>query len=173
MKKLLILFFVFTPPVQAFDFEGGSLHIPAGFEGPITQDLNGQGNVYAFKRPHKDTSAALLQISVFDPGQKFPELSQEEMKEAASQYLLQFLGGVERRRTNFQRGPVQFLRIGGLPLAKISWNGDHNQQRLEGVMYCYIFKSRIVNLHTQDYSKYNRQYIEQAVRAFESMHIAR
>ena len=40
-------------------------------------------------------------------------------------------------------------------------------------MYCYIFNSKIVSLHTQDLVEFNELYLEQAVKAFETIKLAR
>jgi len=171
---IAILLLSYSVMGYTFDFEGGHISIPQNFEGPITKNMGSQGTAYAFGRKHSDgKTATLLQLSVFNPGQKFPSLSQKELKEAAAHYLIEILRGVERRRTNFQKSKISYIQISGIPAAKIYWSGSASSRKIEGVMYCYIRNSDVISLHTQDFKEYKGKYISQAVNAFESIRINR
>lgn len=170
--NILIILAIFTQSVYGFEFEGGRIEIPQSFEGPISQDMAGQAKVYGFKRVHDDgVTGTLLQISVFDPGKKFPALSYDELKKGAGNYLSQILGGVERRRQGFAKSGIQYVEISGIPVAKVAWTGLASSEKMEGVMYCYIYNSKIISLHTQDFTEYKGQYLSQAVHAFENIKI--
>lgn len=169
---LTILLLSFSMHSYGFEFEGGTIKIPHNFEGPITKNLGPQGKAYGFRNLHKDRqNATLLQITVLDPGKKFPPLSEQQLKEGASHYLLNMLSGVERRRTEFKKSKIEHIKISGIPTAKIHWSGYVSNQKAEGIMYCYIYNSRVISLHTQDLKKYSDKYLNQAAKAFETIRI--
>ena len=173
MRSLLFLLLLLSGIARAYDFEDGSIDIPEGFEGPITQHM-GQGvSSTAYSYPHGESGGTLLQITTWNPGQEFPKMSKEELKAGSEQYLLQFLGGIERKRESFERGQVEFIEASGHPLAKISWKGSAMGKSVHGVMYCFIFNSKIYSFHTQDFDSFNKKYTNLAVKAFESMQLKR
>ncbi len=102
-----------------------------------------------------------------------PNLSRSELKEGSKHYLLQFLSGIERRRKDFERGEVEFIEVSGHPLAKVEWKGKSRGESLHGVMYCFIYNSKIYGFHTQDFSSYNKKYTNLAITAFESIELNR
>ena len=172
--RVIVLLLLVTQSAFGFEFEGGTIEIPSNFNGPIYRHMDGQGTVYGFKKTHKDgKTGTLLQLTVFEPGQKFPELSRQELKEGASNYLLQLLSGVERRRKMFVKSNVEFVEISSVPTAKITWTGSEYSRKMEGVMYCYIHNSKVIGLHTQDFIEYKGKYLSQAVQAFENIKINR
>lgn len=74
-KVLIILLFIMNPAF-GFEFEGGSIEIPPNFEGPSIGIMSAQAKTYGFKKTHPDKkTGALLQITVFNPGPKYPALS--------------------------------------------------------------------------------------------------
>lgn len=173
LRNILIFFIFASGPVQAYEFGDGYIDIPGGFEGPITQNIGQGARSAAFTFPHANGGGALLQITAWDPGQTIPPMSAEELKKGSKQYLLQFLGGVERKRNNFKRREVQFVQISGHPAAKVAWSGEVQGKEVHGVMYCLIFNSKIYSLHTQDLASFGKKYTAMAVDAFESIQLER
>ncbi|MCF6262391.1 MAG: hypothetical protein L3J24_02195 [Xanthomonadales bacterium] len=172
--RVLLFLMIISQPAFGFEFGAGVIEIPQYFEGPLSHDMRGKGSVHVFKKAHKhDKTGAVLQITVFDPGGKFPVLSKNELREGAEKYLVQFLEGVERKRKGFVKSSIEFIEISGIPAAKISWTGSEYSRELEGVMYCYVYDSKIISLHTQDFKEYKGKYISQAVHAFENIKIKR
>jgi hypothetical protein len=171
----LALFFIsISTGADEYSFADASIKIPAGFEGPFEQSMGPGTSAIAFRHLHGDgNDATLLQITIWNPGKPFPEMSDDELKEGAAQYLAQFLSGVARKRNNFKQGDVEFITISDVPVAKVDWSGDLGLKKAHGVMYCYIFNSKIVSLHTQDLVEFNELYLEQAVKAFETIKLAR
>lgn len=112
----------------------------------------------------------LLQISVYDTGGKIPAtLKKEELSQGAEKYLLDFLKGIERRRTNFVRGDALHLTLGGVPAAKVSWNGDLQGMPTNGVMYCVIVGQNVISFHTQDSGSEPTAAMRLAMKSIESM----
>jgi hypothetical protein len=173
IRNLLFLLILLSGIAKAYDFEDGSIVIPEGFEGPITQNMGQGASSTAFSFPHGDSGGTLLQITTWNPGQKFPNMSKDELKTGSEQYLLQFLGGIERKRENFERGEVKFIEVSGHPLAKVNWKGKAMGENVHGVMYCFIFNSKIYSFHTQDLASFNKKYTSLAVNAFESVQLKR
>jgi hypothetical protein len=54
LLRIFIILILFPQSAFGFEFEGGVIKIPEYFEGPISQDMRGQGTVYGFKKIHKD-----------------------------------------------------------------------------------------------------------------------
>lgn len=159
---------------NALEFLGGEIEIPYGFEGPVTKNMGGGSSVIAFTKPHKgDGTGTLLQITVWDPGQSFPPMSDDELKKGSSKYLLQFLSGIERARSSFTSSDIKFVSISGIPVAKTEWKGKARGKNMHGTMYCYIYDSKIISLHTQDFEKYNGRYTDSVIASFESILIKR
>ncbi|MDX1756017.1 MAG: hypothetical protein R3175_08175 [Marinobacter sp.] len=171
MRNVLIaLWVLFSPPLLAFTFDAGQIEIPDGFDGPTSKGMGNNTIVHAFTHPHSgEDSSALLQISIWNPGGTFPSMTGQQREEAAKSYLMQFLSGVARARRGFRHGDVEILSISGQPVARVAWQGEVDKGSAEGVMYCYLGRSQLVVLHTQDLTRFDRRYIDQAVQAFEAM----
>ena len=176
MKNILItlIIAVLSATASAFEFEQGRIDIPEGFEGPTTENMGPHTSVVAFvkRHPNKETGT-LLQITSWNPGQKFPELSMDQLKEGAANYLLQFIGGIERKRTTFKKSSIEYVSISTVPAAKITWTGVASDRAMTGTMYCLIYQSNIISLHTQDFVEYGHKDIDSAVLAFESIQLKR
>lgn len=173
MRNVLFAFLtLFSVPLFAFTFDAGQIEIPDGFEGPASKGMGNNMIVHAFTHPHSgaDTSA-LLQISIWNPGGTFPSMSGRQLEEAATGYLMQFLSGVARARRDFRHSDVEMLSISGRPVAKVMWQGTVDKGDAEGIMYCYLGRSQLVILHTQDLARFGGRYIDQAVQAFEAMEL--
>jgi len=153
---------------QVYNIADISISIPSGFEGPI-KDNKDEADVTGFTFPHDGGGATLFQITTINPGKSFPEMSEDELKAGAKQYLLQFLEGVKRKRNNFKQDNVNFIKVSGQPIAKVTWTGDARGKSLHGVMYSFIYNSKIYSFHTQDFTTYNKKYTKLAVKSFESI----
>jgi len=84
--------------------------VPAGFEGPTSADPGPGAHIDGYVRhiPGQERGT-LLQITTYDFGSKLKDMPKEELADAAEHYLLQFLGGVERKRTGFHASkPLAF-----------------------------------------------------------------
>lgn len=173
IRNILCLLLLVSGIAQAYEFEDGSIVIPKGFEGPITQNMGQGATSTAFTFPHDEAGGTLLQITTWNPGQKFPNISKEELKAGSEQYLLQFLGGIKRKRENFKRGQVEFVDVSSHSLAKVNWEGKAMGESVHGVMYCFIYNSKIYSFHTQDFASFNKEYTNLAVKAFEAMQLKR
>ena len=173
IRSFLFLIVLISGAVNAYDFGDGSIDIPEGFEGPITQSMGAGASSTAFTFHHDSSGGTLLQITTWNPGQTFPSMSIEELRAGSEQYLLQFLGGIERKRENFKQSQVEFIQISGHPVAKVSWSGKAQGEDVHGVMYCLVFNSKIYSFHTQDFSSFGGIHTNSAVEAFESIELKR
>src|SRR5262245_52680885 len=66
---------------------------------------------------------ALLEVTVYDFGPKLASASPAEIASGTEQYLRQFLGGIERRRTNYLLSPISHATLAGAPAAMATWTG--------------------------------------------------
>ncbi|GGB79302.1 hypothetical protein GCM10011352_01200 [Marinobacterium zhoushanense] len=165
----LVILLIVSFNSYAFRFSGGELTPPQGFEGPVTKDMGRGSQTIAFFKEQSEKFKTLLQITVFETGQELPEMSESELKQGLSNYLLKFLSGVSRQRANFIKSDVTFVDISGITASKVSWRGSAHGMELEGVMYCYLSGSKIISMHTQDLASNNSIYIKQAVNSIESI----
>ena len=171
MRYLLAVLLVISGAAHAYRFGDGSIEIPEGFEGPVKEKMGRNGTMTAFKRPHETGKGALLQITAWEPDEQFSDLSTQRKKKLSKRYLLQFLGGIERRRDSFERDSVEFVRISGEPTAKVDWRWEVQGQSVHGVMYCLIVNSTIYSFQTQDLARFDGKYTAKAVDAFESVEL--
>jgi hypothetical protein len=155
LKRLAaLLLIVASCAILAAPFESATyvLDVPVGFEGPISQSMGAEGSVIAFAKPHANVpTTTLLQISIFEVPTHLPALPRQDLGPASERYLGQFLGGIERRRSNFvSTGPTR-VTLGGLPASRSTWVGEAQGRKLHGVMYCVIVDHQVFQLHTQDF----------------------
>jgi hypothetical protein len=135
-----------------FEAETFILDVPVGFEGPISQSMGAEGSVVAFTKPHANApTTTLLQITIFEVPSHLPALPRHDLGPASERYLGQFLGGIERRRSNFVSTVPTRVTLSGLPASRSSWVGEAQGRKLHGVMYCVIVGHQVFQLHTQDF----------------------
>lgn len=125
-----------------------SIDPPAEFQGPIRQQKEG-ADIVAWTHKQPDGTATLLQVTTYHLAAMLPKMSEEDSYGGAKQYLGEMLGGIERRRTEFHQSEYVRIKLAGRPAARISWTGIMDNRPTNGVMYCVIVGSYMVNLHTQ------------------------
>jgi hypothetical protein len=145
------------------------LAVPSNFEGPQRASESGaQVEAYVHRIPGTERST-LLQISTYDFGAKLKDVPKEELGNGAEHYLLQFLGGIERRRTEYHGSSPTRVLLGGIPAARAEWTGKAKNQLMSGVMYCVIVGTTVVAFHTQGFSDSAPSDRTAAIRAIESV----
>ena len=146
-----------------------TLAVPEGFVAAPAQRQDNM-SVWAWTKSAPGGKVkALLQVSVYDFGSRFAQLPREELGNGAEKYLRDFLGGVERRRTNYLLSPVKRVQISGAPAAVATWTGRAGPADLIGVMYCVIVRNRfVVSFHTQDLGSEPSTAMYEAISAIES-----
>jgi hypothetical protein len=168
---LLTLVCVAAFAAAPFSTDGISISVPNGFEGPVIQN-QGQAKVVAFTKQSTTVSVnTLLQVSIFNPGPgAIPTtLSQQELSAGAQKYLLDFVKGIERRRTEYGQGEVAKLLLAGTPAAKIAWHGRIEGLSSNGVMYCVILQGKIFSFHTQDMGRESTANMREAIKSIEAI----
>jgi len=179
MRKLVALFAVlvaFASNVLADQYKDQVvvLDIPQGFEGPIEQSAGPQAKVVGYTRPYPNRDGGtLFQITEFQMGEALRAMPEDQRGATAEYYLGQFLGGVERRRTNFAAAKAEKIMLGGIPGARVTWTGDVDGQRTSGVMYCVVIGTVVVSLHTQDVDGAPPENRAAATKAFEGVAVSR
>ena len=158
-----------TAAAGDFTLQPVTIAVPAGFEGPIRQQQQG-ATMVAFTKSGPNAKT-LLQISIYDFGKNQPKMTDAERKSAASKYLLDFVGGVERRRTNFRRTEPSPMTIGGAPAARLQWTGRLQGLDTVGVMYCFVAGTKVISFHTQDLGSEPTAAMGEAMQAFEAVKV--
>lgn len=170
MKKFVLIAF-FSVPVFAsaavFSVKPVTLTIPDGFEGPVRGEGQG-GVVVGFTKNNLGPMKTLLQITIYNASSKSMSKSEINGGAAASKCLLEFVGGVARRRMDFNRTEPVMLKISGLPAAKLSWTGRVQEIETVGVMYCFISGTDVISFHTQGIGTIPTPAMIEAANAFES-----
>lgn len=170
MKMLVVLASLIAPLVAfAGDFTVApvTITLPKGFEGAQRQEMQNAVTV-GFTKSSSLAVKPLLQISIYNFGSRLKTINEAERSAAASKYLLDFLGGVARRRTDFNRTEPTMLHISRLPAAKLRWTGNVGGIKMVGVMYCFIAGSRVISFHTQDVGSTPTPAMIEAMGAFEA-----
>jgi len=91
----------------------------------------------------------------------------------AERYLRQFLGGIERRRTNYVSSPLAHIKLAGLPAVRATWNGAVGGRPVVGVMYSVIVENKYaVIFHTQDLGSTPSSGMFEAMQAIEAATLA-
>ena len=167
---LLVLLTASGVSAQQYRDELLVLEVPEGFEGPVEESPDPQAKTVGYIKPYaRADGGTLFQITEYDMGDALRGMPEGERGATADFYLAQFLGGVERRRTNFTATAPQRIELGGLPAARATWTGAAAGQRASGVMYCVVVGTVVVSFHTQDIEGAPPENRAAAVRAFESV----
>jgi hypothetical protein len=147
--------------------------VPEGFQAAQTQKLP-KLLITAWTKSVRDGSMkTLLQINVIDVGAQGKPAAPEDLAHYAEKYLRQFLGGIERRRTNYVASPVAHIKLAGLPAARATWNGAVGGRAAVGVMYSVIVHNRYaVIFHTQDLGSTPSSGMFEAMQSIESARLA-
>jgi hypothetical protein len=148
--------------------------VPEGFEAAQTQRLKKTLITAWTKSVRSAGLKTLLQINVIDfgsaPGKP---AAPQELNIYAEKYLRQFLGGIERRRTNYVSSPIAHIKLAGLPAARATWNGAVGGRAAVGVMYSVIVRNRFaVIFHTQDLGNTPTSGMFEAMQSIEAATLA-
>lgn len=169
---ILVAQFLLAVPVHAAPVTVGPVVIivPDGFQAAQTQRLKKTLITAWTKSVRNQGLKTLLQINVVDfgspPGKP---AAPQDLNSYAEKYLHQFLGGIERRRSNYVSSPVAHIELAGLPAARATWNGSVGGRAAVGVMYSVIVQNRYaVIFHTQDLGSTPTSGMFEAMQAIEA-----
>jgi len=172
-SALTLLLAFHAPPLFAATFEdaGIRIEIPEGYVGPVASD-RGTSRSRGFRKPHpgSDLNTAIL-ITVNDFGPSFAKQAATEGEALAREYLADFIGEIARNRTGFRAGKVQRVMISGVPAFRIGWSGAAQGIDFEGIVYCLVSGSRVIQVQVQDAAKHAKVRIPEASRAVERLRL--
>src|SRR5580658_2743893 len=95
------------------------IDVPAGFEGPVTQQPDSKSWVAGFVKQYPDdTRGTLLEITTYDVGDQLKSMPESLRVSTTDSYLKQMLGGVARKRTSFKSSPPTHIQLGGVPASR-------------------------------------------------------
>ncbi|MEP7242270.1 MAG: hypothetical protein ABI885_01140 [Gammaproteobacteria bacterium] len=161
-------------PLQAMAAVVGpvTLEIPQGFQ-PAQTQRNGKTLISAWTKSSRDKHVkALLQVSIYDYSAKLAKTPASEMQAGAEKYLREFLGGIERRRSQYSQSAVTQMVLAGAPAARAAWHGKIGPMDVVGVMYSTILDNRyVVSLHTQDLGMEPTSAMLEAMHAIEALQL--
>lgn len=165
----MIALVLFSGLVHGFEFDGGRIEIPQGFEGPTSGEL-GKGIVSTgFIVPHGDNTAAVLQITIWKVPGDLSKIPADKLKPETEKYLMHFLQGTANNRTKFVQGKIEYIQISNQMVAKVKWSGLKEGYATHGIMYCLIYNAKVYSFHAQDYSEHKHKYANMAVKAIENI----
>jgi len=161
-------------PSMAADARVGSvvLTVPAVFKGPAKAEADAGVEVLGYSASEGVTQpAAVLQLTRYVLPTVPDNLSDSELEQGTSQYLLQMMTGIERRRTEYtQTAPVK-IRLGGKVAAKATWQGNSNGAAMNGTMYCVLSGKDVIWLHAFGPGNEASVNVALAIRAIEALRI--
>lgn len=140
------------------DFDAYQIRVPKGFQ-PIQAPavpLPGM-SMYAWAGPPRPDGS---QPTVLAMVAKVPP------QEAANMTLLQFqermLGGLKRRRSDWQQTPVESGQVNGLPFARTAWQATAPElsRKMAGVEYVTKDGATFLQLRSQDFDAYQEQALK-------------
>ena len=148
--------------------------VPEGFAAAQTQRQKKTLITAWTKSVRNGSLKTLLQIDVIDfgsaPGKPVAE---QDLAIYAEKYLRQFLGTIERRRTNYVSSPFAHIKLAGLPAVRATWNGAVGGRATVGVMYSVIVRNRYaVIFHTQDLGSTPSSGMFEAMQSIEAVTLA-
>ena len=148
------------------------ISVPAGFSEAGSQQQGGM-QVAAWTKPNGPVKT-LLQVSIYDFGSQLDKKpSPQDLTAGSEKYLRDFLGGIERRRTDYQLSPVEHMKLAGLPASRATWKGRAGDIASVGVMYCVIVQGRfVVSFHTQDAGSSPTDAMREAMKSIETAKIS-
>jgi hypothetical protein len=156
-----------------FAFSGVALVVPDQFAGPAraAPASNAESIAFAVSRGPGVPGTA-LQITRYDFGDPLPMDTEDDKFNAASQYLLEMLKGIERHRTSYtQTVPVKAL-LAGTVSARSSWKGNLHGIPVNGVMFCFVRGSTVLFFHAFGSGDNPDDDMILAVKAIEDLRIA-
>jgi hypothetical protein len=145
--------------------------VPEGFAAAQTQRQKKTLITAWTKSVRGGSLKTLLQIDVIDFGSSPGKpAAAQDLAIYAEKYLRQFLGGIERRRTNYVSSPLAHIKLAGLPAVRATWNGAVGGRATVGVMYSVIVKNRYaVVFHTQDLGNTPSSGMFEAMQSIEAV----
>jgi hypothetical protein len=176
LATLLVLQFLLTLSAQAAPVTVGPvvISVPEGFAAAQTQKQKKTLITAWTKSVRNGSLKTLLQINVIDFGSRAGKAAAaQDQAIYAEKYLRQFLGGIERRRTNYVSSPIAHIKLAGLPAVRATWNGAVGGRPVVGVMYSVIVQNQYaVIFHTQDLGSTPSSGMFEAMQSIESATLA-
>ena len=176
LAALLLAQFLLAAAAQATSATVGPvvIAVPDGFEAAPTQRLKKTRVAAWTKSVRNGGLKTLLQVNVVDFGSSPGKpAASRDLNHYAEQYLHQFLGSIEQRRTHFVASPVAHIKLAGLPALRATWNGTVGGRAAVGVMYSVIVQNRYaVILHTQDLGNTPTSGMFEAMQSIEAVALA-
>jgi len=176
LATILVALFVLSVSAHAAAVTVGPvvITVPEGFAAAQTQKQKKTLITAWTKSVRNGSLKTLLQINVIDfgspPGK--PAATRDQAI-YAERYLRQFLGGIERRRTNYVSSPLAHIKLAGLPAVRATWNGAVGGRPVVGVMYSVIVENKYaVIFHTQDLGSTPSSGMFEAMQAIEAATLA-
>lgn len=169
----LMLGFAAMPSIAAEARIGSVvLTVPAVFKGPAKAEADAGAEVLGYSASEGVTEpAAVLQLTRYLLPTVPDNLSESELEKGTSQYLLQMMTGVERRRTEYTQSVPVKIRLGGRVAAKATWRGNSNGAAMNGTMYCVLVGKDVVWLHAFGPGNEPSVNVALAIRAIEALRI--
>lgn len=164
---------LFALPLVAAEAHFGRvlLDIPPAFKGPerAAQGTGAESIGYLAAASRPGVPGTVLQLTRYTLPSVPANVSEGELVSATKQYLLEMLGGIEKRRTGFERGELEAVPLGGIRGFRVTWRGMAEPGPTNGVMYCVITASDAIFFHVFGGGEEPSTAAKDAVRAVEAL----
>ncbi len=149
------------------------LDVPPGFGGPERRSPNPKETFVTFVAPVPGgTDGMQLQIAIYQASVQPEDMTEQARQTAASHFLMQRLGEIEKQHKLFIRSPVSSFRLDGRPAARVRWSDSSQGGPVQGTMYCLLLGRRIISFHVQAPGNAPKEMVAEAVRAIELVRFA-
>lgn len=173
-RLLVLLSLAAAGPIVAGEvhFSGVVVVVPPQFSGPVRATPDQASEVVAYSSGGAPSvPREVLQFTRYSMAGIPPDLSDADIEKGTTQYLLQMLQGIERRRTSYaQTAPIR-IQLGGKTGFRASWTGGLDGTPTNGVMYCLILGSNVVLIHAFGEGTQPSDLLKQAFRAVERLNV--
>jgi hypothetical protein len=147
---------------------------PDGFSGPEHRALGPGTETFAYRKDRPlGQVGTLLQVTRHEFGDALKNLPESERYPTARKYLLDFLKGIERRRTNYNQSAPTAVSLDSRSAARAEWTGQYDGIDAHGVMYAVIAGTTLYVFHTQDPLTAPAADMQDAIHAIESVKFKR
>lgn len=165
---IFTIFCTVAAHAAAIRTESFDLEVPEGYEA-VAQLTSPGAQLFGYiKKTSSAEASSLIQVTIYDLGSQ-PDVPANQMYEASGVYLLQFLGGIEARRSRFRKSAPEHVSISGVDGSKITWDGYAGDTHLKGVLYSVIKGSKVFSIRVEGPQELYTEQTAQAAKAAEEI----
>lgn len=156
---------------ELYYFQGITIDVPKGFDGPIESKPNALSEAVGFTVPGIVGSPPnTLQMVRMQLPAMLPPMNDDERFQVLTMHLTKMLKALEARRTSYSQTAIERVRLGGLLAARATWSGNAQAFPMSGVFYCVLIDTGVFFLQASGPGEKPDQHQVQAIEALKALH---